>query len=62
MNTRLCTAFGAIALVLAIGPLSAFACDAGHHTAHRSTATKVSYASPSTNVKQTATVKQTASR
>jgi hypothetical protein len=55
MTTRLCTAFGAIALVLAIGPLSAFACGASHHTAHRSTATKVSLVSPSTNVKQTAT-------
>jgi hypothetical protein len=37
MNTRLCAAIGAIALVFAIGSASAFACGAGHHSAHKST-------------------------
>jgi hypothetical protein len=47
MNTRLCAAIGAIGLVFAIGSASAFACGAGHHTAHNSSLTKVSYASTS---------------
>ena len=51
MNTRLCAAIGAIALVFAIGSVSAFACGAGHQSAHKSSPTKVSYAS----VKPTAT-------
>jgi hypothetical protein len=55
MNTRPCAAIGAMALVFAIGSASAFACGAGHHSARNSTPTKVSYASPSTSVKPTAT-------
>ncbi len=47
MNTRLCAAIGAIALVFAIGSASAFACGAGHHSAHKSSLTKVSYAGTS---------------
>jgi hypothetical protein len=47
MNTRLWAAIGAIALVFAIGSASAFACGAGHHSAHKSTPTKVSYANTS---------------
>ena len=47
MNTRLCAAIGAIALVFAIGSASAFACGAGHHSARHLTPTKVSYASTS---------------
>jgi hypothetical protein len=55
MNTRLCAVIGAVALVFAIGSASAFACGAGHHSARSSTPTKVSYVSPSTSVRQTAT-------
>jgi hypothetical protein len=47
MNTRLCAAIVAIALVFAIGSASAFACGAGHHSAQKSSLTKVSYASTS---------------
>jgi hypothetical protein len=47
VNTRLWAAIGAIALVFAIGSASAFACGTGHHSAHKSTPTKVSYASTS---------------
>jgi hypothetical protein len=47
MNTRLCAAVGAVALVFAIGSASAFACGAGHHSVHKSTLTKVSYAGTS---------------
>jgi hypothetical protein len=53
MNTRLGAAIGAIAIVFAIGTASAFACGAGHHAARSSAATKVSYVSPATSVKQT---------
>lgn len=41
MNTRLYIAIGAIALVLGINSVSAFACGTAHHTAHKSVATKV---------------------
>jgi hypothetical protein len=51
MNTRLCTAIGAIALVFALNAASAFACGAGHHTGHKSGATKVSYATPKTAIR-----------
>ena len=45
MSTRLCAVLGAIALVFAIGSVSAFACGAGHHhTAHKTAATKVASA------------------
>jgi hypothetical protein len=52
MNTRLCAVVGAVALVVAIGSASAFACGAGH-SARASAPTKVSYATTST--KPTAT-------
>jgi hypothetical protein len=55
MNTRLYATIGAVALVLAIGSASAFACGAGHHSARNASATKVSYVAPSTSVKPTAT-------
>lgn len=41
MNSRLCVAIGAIALVFAINTVSAFACGTAHHTAHKAVATKV---------------------
>jgi hypothetical protein len=52
MNARFCATIGAVALVLAIGSASAFACGAGHHSARNSVSTKVSYVAPSTTVKQ----------
>ena len=52
MITRTCAAIGAIALIVAIGSASAFACGAGHHAARASATTKVSYVAPSTNIKQ----------
>jgi hypothetical protein len=55
MNTRFCAAIGAIALVVAIGSASAFACGAGHHSARNATPTKVSALSTPTTVKTTAT-------
>ena len=56
MNTRFCAALGAIALVVTLGSASAFACGAGHHhSARNASPTKVSYVSPSTSLKQTAT-------
>lgn len=55
MNTRLCATIGAMALVVAIGSASAFACGAGHHSARNATPTKVSYVSPSLSAKQMAT-------
>jgi hypothetical protein len=52
MIIRTCAAIGAIALIVAATVSSAFACGAGHH-ARASTLTKVSYAAPAGNVKQT---------
>ena len=46
MNTRLCAAIAAIALMFAIGS-AAFACPASHQSAHKSSLTKLSYASTS---------------
>jgi hypothetical protein len=51
MNARLCTAIVAIALVFAIGSASTFACGTSHHVAHKSTATKVSYAAGKTAIR-----------
>ncbi len=55
MITRFGAAIGAIAVVFAIGSASAFACGASHHSVRNATPAKVSYVSPSTSVKPTAT-------
>lgn len=55
MKTRFYAVVGAVALVVSIGSASAFACGAGHHSAHNASATKVSYAAPATSVKQPTT-------
>jgi hypothetical protein len=55
MNSRICVAIGAMALVVAIGSASAFACGAGHHSARASAATKVSYVAPASTVRQAQT-------
>ena len=52
MAIRNCVIIGAVALILAIGSASAFACGAGHRSAHASTATKVSYVAPSASLKR----------
>jgi hypothetical protein len=54
MNTRICAAIGAMALVVAISSASAYACGAGHHSARNSTPTKVSYVSTSSSGKSIA--------
>ena len=41
MNTRCYIAIGALALVFGINSVSAFACGAAHHTAHKAVASKV---------------------
>ena len=51
MKTALWTAIVAIALGFALSSVAAFACAAAHHTAHKSTATKVSYATPKTAIR-----------